>query len=374
MKKSVAITTIITIHAAIIGVLLIQAGCSTNEEATKVPAAETSAEEVTTIKSDNTVVAEPVKVQEGNPNLRAAPTKPAYSLTPSVQETADENVKPSLNDEEVVAPMKKASKQEQVEEKDATVYVVKKGDSISKIAAKHKVSSAKILSLNSIKNANSIRIGQKLKIPATTAKTEAESENTEVAKQDKDVTVYVVKKGDSISKIAYRNNMTTAQLMKINNLKNANIRIGQKLNVKKIEGQNATKETSKEATSSLKAGEVSHKVRAGEYLGAIAERYSVKIADIKKRNNISDPRKLRVGQTIIIPASANKKNDASATVAKPQTQTAPVAPKAEKPAETKAQPEPVAPVVVPEQTRPVAPAVQPAAPKAEENVPVTTIL
>ncbi len=373
MKKSVAITTIITIHAAIIGVLLIQAGCSTNEEATKVPAAETSAEEVTTIKSDNAVVAEPAKVKEGNPSLRAAPTKPAYSLTPSVQE-ADEDVKPSLNDEEVVAPMKKSSKQEQVEATEATVYVVKKGDSISKIAAKHKVSSAKILSLNSIKNANSIRVGQKLKIPASVAKTETASEKPEATKQDKDVSVYVVKKGDSLSKIAYKNNMTTAQLMKLNNLKNANIRIGQKLNVKKIEGQKAVEGASKEATSSLKAGEVSHKVRAGEYLGAIAERYSVKIADIKKRNNISDPRKLRVGQTIIIPASANKKNDAPVAVAKPQAKTAPVAPKPEKPVETKAQPEPVAPVVVPEQTQPVAPTVQPVAPKAEENVPVTTIL
>lgn len=46
-------------------------------------------------------------------------------------------------------------------------YVVKKGDVLSKIARKHGVTQKSIMEANGISNANSIRIGQKLVIPAS---------------------------------------------------------------------------------------------------------------------------------------------------------------------------------------------------------------
>lgn len=45
-----------------------------------------------------------------------------------------------------------------------TVYVVKKGDSLSIIASKHKTTAAKLAKLNNLKNPDLIYIGQKLKI------------------------------------------------------------------------------------------------------------------------------------------------------------------------------------------------------------------
>ncbi len=378
MKKSIAITTIISIHAAIIGVLLIQAGCSsTNEETAKVPSAQTSTEEVTTIKSDNATVAEPT-IKEGDPSLRANPTKPTYPMNNVAIEDTNDTVAPkdSLNDDEVVKPIQTAKTTNAQEDKQTTVYVVKKGDSISKIAAKFKVSQSKILKLNSIKKANSIRIGQKLKIPASksaVAEENVASEKTEAPVTDANATVYVVKKGDSLSKIAYKNGMTVSQLMKMNNLKNANIRIGQKLSVKKLDSKESANIAKAEENKNLKDGEVVHKVKSGEVLGLIASKYSVKIADLKKRNNISDASKIRVGQTIIIPASASKKV-APPTAPKKVEPVAKAEPKVEKPVEANVQPvvEPQAPVVVPETIKIDSPVVQPAQP-AEESVPVTTI-
>ncbi len=371
MKKSVAITTIITLHVAFIGVLLIQAGCSSNEEATKAPSAETATEEVTTIRTDDKVVAEPAeaKIQEGSPNLRAAPTKPAYSMAETIQEPEETN-KPSetLNDD-VIAPM---GPTKQVKAEETALYIVKKGDSISKIAAKHNVSSAKILSLNSIKNANSIRVGQKLKIPANAvAQSAGEVQKQDVAPApiDEELSIYVVQKGDSLSKIAYKNDMSVAQLMQVNNLKNANIRIGQKLSVKKSGATIAAKKA-KSAPASAKDGEISHKVKAGEFLGSIAAKYSVKVSDIKKRNKISDPRKLRAGQTIIIPVSSVKKSEASVAPA-PVAEVKKEQPKVEAPTsapQAPVQPAEQAPVIVPEKTQ-TAPVAQPVQ-QAEENVPV----
>ena len=50
-----------------------------------------------------------------------------------------------------------------------TVYTVKKGDTLSQIAAKYGTTYQTIAAYNGIKNPNVIRVGQKIKIPASTA-------------------------------------------------------------------------------------------------------------------------------------------------------------------------------------------------------------
>lgn len=50
-----------------------------------------------------------------------------------------------------------------------TVYTVKKGDTLSAIAAKYGTTYQAIAAYNGIKNPNAIRVGQKIKIPASTA-------------------------------------------------------------------------------------------------------------------------------------------------------------------------------------------------------------
>jgi len=50
-----------------------------------------------------------------------------------------------------------------------TVYTVKKGDTLSQIAAKYGTTYQAIAAYNGIKNPNAIRVGQKIKIPASSA-------------------------------------------------------------------------------------------------------------------------------------------------------------------------------------------------------------
>lgn len=93
-------------------------------------------------------------------------------------------------------------------------YTVKKNDTLSKIAANYNISYQKLAQINNIKNPNLIRVGEKLIIPASKNK----------------INYYIVKKNDTLSKIAKNNNTTISKILSLNNIKNKNlIYPGQKL-------------------------------------------------------------------------------------------------------------------------------------------------
>ena len=97
----------------------------------------------------------------------------------------------------------------------ATTYTVKSGDTLSAIAVKYNTTVAKLQSLNNIKDANKISIGQVLQLTAQVA------------------TTYTVKKGDTLSAIAVKYNTTVAKLQSLNNIKDANkISIGKVLKLR----------------------------------------------------------------------------------------------------------------------------------------------
>ena len=91
------------------------------------------------------------------------------------------------------------------------VYIVKKGDTLSKIAAAHKTTVDKLVDLNNLANPDRIAIGQKLVVALSDG-------------------IYIVKKGDTLSKIAKAYKTTVAKLVDLNNLTNPNrIEIGQRI-------------------------------------------------------------------------------------------------------------------------------------------------
>jgi len=98
----------------------------------------------------------------------------------------------------------------------ALSHTVGKGDSLSKIATTYGVSISALKAANNIANANKIRIGQKLTIPAG----------------GHSVASYTIRRGDSLSSIAAQHGISTKKLATMNGIRNANkIRIGQKLKV-----------------------------------------------------------------------------------------------------------------------------------------------
>lgn len=143
---------------------------------------------------------------------------------------------------------------------DRIVYKVKQGDYLGKIAAHHHVTVAQIKKWNNLKN-NNLRIGQRLEIypggrgpakasssAASTAKpaTKTEPAKSTVKTQEKpaasastasksqDYTIYKVKKGDTLSKIASRYPGISAQnIMDYNGMKSSKLSIGQKIKIPK---------------------------------------------------------------------------------------------------------------------------------------------
>lgn len=101
------------------------------------------------------------------------------------------------------------------------MYVVKRGDTLGKIAKKYGTTVAKLASLNGIKNVNKIYVGEKIKVSSTA---------TASASTDK---YYTVKAGDTVSGIAAKYKTTIAKIKSLNKLANVNrIYVGDKLRVK----------------------------------------------------------------------------------------------------------------------------------------------
>ncbi len=101
-----------------------------------------------------------------------------------------------------------------------------------------------------------------------------------------------VSRGESLSVIASKYGTSTQALMKYNNLKSSSLAIGQVL---KIPGS----ASSSSSSSAVKTKTITHTVKSGEYLGKIASRYKVSVADIKRENRLKSET-VRVGQKLRI--------------------------------------------------------------------------
>ena len=91
-------------------------------------------------------------------------------------------------------------------------YVVVKGDTLGRIARRNQMTLRELLTLNpQIKNPNLIRPGQRIVI-GYTEKTVA----SETAEENTDIVYYIVKRGDSLYKIARINKLSFTQLIALN--------------------------------------------------------------------------------------------------------------------------------------------------------------
>lgn len=98
----------------------------------------------------------------------------------------------------------------------ARTHIVRKGESLSLIALKYRVSKQSIISANNITNPNLLRVGKRLEIPSSGS----------------NASTYVVKKGDSLGVIAQRHGTTTKALSQLNNISDPSlIKVGQKLKI-----------------------------------------------------------------------------------------------------------------------------------------------
>ncbi|MBX3750869.1 MAG: LysM peptidoglycan-binding domain-containing protein [Opitutaceae bacterium] len=142
------------------------------------------------------------------------------------------------------------------------------------------------------------------------------------------VSTYTVARGDSLWSIAKTHRLTVTELADANNLSTgATLRLGQKLIIPNQPAGAAPAATPPPAVAAAPAPKpsaesVTHVVKAGETLGAIARKYQVTVGEIATANNITDPAKIRPGRELIIPgwkSPAVRANGAATTAAAPVT-------------------------------------------------------
>ena len=102
------------------------------------------------------------------------------------------------------------------------IHVVKKGDTLSSISKKYSIKKESIIKLNKLIDENYIFIGQNLKIV----------ENL-IPKNSNNEYYHEIKKGENLTEIANKYNISLSELVEINDIENQNIlEVGTKLKLK----------------------------------------------------------------------------------------------------------------------------------------------
>lgn len=182
-------------------------------------------------------------------------------------------------------------------------YVVKSGDSLNAIAAKYNLQTGYLADLNGLSRTAGLRAGQRLKLTGTVE----EEAPTKPSKNTKEETpeTYTVKSGDSLGNIANRYHLQLDYLASLNGLsRTSSVRVGQRL---KLTGDVPTVETakvdSKSSTKTVAAGKNTERytVKSGESLNSIASRAGISVRELAEMNALKASANLQRGQNIVIP-------------------------------------------------------------------------
>ncbi len=249
-----------------------------------------------------------IYVQAKQPAVKAKTPK-------TVPETQD------IADNQDLAPANSNSASSDIKSKTIDVkpiyHLVKKGESLGKVAAKYHITTNNLMAWNQLKSQR-LLIGQKLRInaPEKLITSENVADNTKSKNEKASVHAqagylnakyHVVKKGEYLTKIATTYGVTTDELVTWNSLETNNLLIGQKLRVNPPDSgitskaiaqqESGSKENKNTPEGDLKL--IYYTVKPGDTLWGISQKYSgVTIDQLKEWNKISGSAGLKVGQKI----------------------------------------------------------------------------
>ena len=150
---------------------------------------------------------------------------------------------------------------------------------MSSIALKFGTTVSELKKVNNLKRDTAV-LGKRLKIPNKVKGIK------QVGKSQLEDGVHIVKRGDSLSKISARYNVTINALKRANGLTKDSVYKGQKLKIPGI--------------SRKPKAVTNHKVKRGDTLSEIAQKYGVTGASIMRANGLKS-QTVRLGQTLKIP-------------------------------------------------------------------------
>ena len=165
------------------------------------------------------------------------------------------------------------------------VHIVRRGETLTSIAARYGTTSQAIVQANGLRNPNYIYAGQRLTIPGGGSGSTARGGT------------YTVRRGDTLFSIARRHGTTVNAIVRANGLVNANhIYAGQRLVIPG--GGSSSGSTSGGQASS---GSQVYTVRRGDTLASIAYRHGTTAWAIASANGLANPNYIYPGQRLRIP-------------------------------------------------------------------------
>lgn len=180
-------------------------------------------------------------------------------------------------------------------------YRVKRGDNLSTIAQKYDVAVDDLKKWNNIRG-NKVASGKNLKINGV----EADQKSTAVAKVEIDKkgiqkdslatptnSIYVVQKGDNLSNIAKKFNVTVAELQDWNKLTTKSISLGASLQVVKNPIHNEV------IAEPVERKDIAYSVQKGDNLGSIAKKFGASVEELKQWNNLTT-NAIAIGNSLIV--------------------------------------------------------------------------
>lgn len=121
-------------------------------------------------------------------------------------------------------------------------HTVKKGETLTKIAAKYSTSIDVLVKMNKLKsNETSVKLGQTLKVPAPIKKNSKKQGIADIKKKNPDLlekiesvgktNQYTVRQGDTLYSIAKKFDTSTTSIKKVNRLSSDNVNVGQVITI-----------------------------------------------------------------------------------------------------------------------------------------------
>ncbi|HET9134755.1 MAG TPA: LysM peptidoglycan-binding domain-containing protein [Gemmatimonadales bacterium] len=192
-----------------------------------------------------------------------------------------------------------------VERPAMATHVVRRGETLSGIAARYGISQSLLKAANRSARARALQIGTTLYIPiAGGSIPEAVLAEAEPAAPARAVT-HVVRRGETLSGIAARYGVSQSTLRAANKLgRSGAIRAGQKLTIRRgttATASRTTERTTRAASTASVPVRRTHTVKSGETLGGIAERYGVRQSALQRANGMGKKTMVRVGQRLKVP-------------------------------------------------------------------------
>ena len=170
------------------------------------------------------------------------------------------------------------------------VYTVKKGDTLYGISKKYNTTVEELKRYNNLQS-NLLSVGDRIVIPCNVENNYNDRDNNYVN--------YIVVKGDSLYSIAKKFGTTVDSIKELNDLKNNNLNIGDKLIVDDMRGISSVLECFGNVSSDNLIYQ-NYMIVKGDNLYDLARKFNTSVDQIKLINNLKDDN-LSVGEIIKVP-------------------------------------------------------------------------